>query len=348
MAAKKIQLSSDDITYYTLPGNSAQVANEAGALTDTIFGQPFESMESGLIGWSLNTNALYKGFAGYIVKLMKGGTPIVMTNEPMNLVSGKTYIITATVKQYIDIATTIVVKDNSVDQTANVLSINFVTGEVTFKAAYTVVGPVTITGAYIPLTAIGGAKTFTLTQQMSAIDTTDIPTAKANSGYRTFTADGLKTVTLELGGIYKLTNGFVAALQARTPVYVMINPDNSDLSVAKGLFKYTAQGQSGDVGALEEETVTLRLSVPQDLASGITWNTPFQWKHSGSTTLSAAVKAALTAWENNTLIYAKYLPDGLAGFKGQVAVTDISLAGGLEAMNEFTVNLQGSGAQTVI
>lgn len=340
---KRVQLSADDVTYYTLPGNSGELRNEAGQLTDTIFGQDFQSTQPGLITWTLNSNALYKGFAGYIVKLNKGGTPVTMTDEAMSLVSGKTYQITTVAHQYIDIATAILVKDNAVDHTADVESIDFLHGKVTFKAAYTPVGPITITGAYVPMVPIAGAKTFTLTQTMNAIDNTDIPTAKANTGFRTFEATGLRTVTMELGGIYKLSNGFVAALIARAPIYVEINPDNSDLSVARGLFKYTGQGQSGDVGALEEETVNLGLSVPQDLGA-ILIQTPFSWVHSGLTTLSQAVQIALAAWQNNDNVYLKYLPDGVNGFKGQGVVTDISLSGGLEAMNQFTVNLQGSDA----
>lgn len=344
---KRIQLSADDTTYYTLPGNSGELRNEAGQLTDTIFGQAFQSTQPGLITWTLNSNALYKGFAGYIVKLNKGGTPVVMTNEAMSLVSGKTYQITNAAHNVIDLGTTIVVKDNAVDHTADVLSIDFTTGKVTFKAAYTPTGPITITGAYVPMVAIAGAKTFTLTQTMNAIDNTDIPIAKANTGFRTFEATGLKTVTLELGGIYKLSNGFVAALIARTPIYVEINPDNSNLSVARGLFKYTGQGQSGDVGALEEETVSLGLSVPQDIGA-IAIETPFSWVHSNVTTLAQAVQIALAAWQNGTVPYVKYLPDGTNGFKGRGVITDISLSGGLEAMNQFTVNIQGSDAPIAV
>jgi hypothetical protein len=344
---KRVQLSADDVTYYTLPGNSGELRNEAGELADTIFGQAFESSETGLISWTLNSNALYKGFAGYIVKLMKGGTPIAMTNEPMSLVSGKTYIITATTKQFIDVATTIAVKVATVNQNANVEQINFVTGEVTFKPAFTVSGAVTIDGAYIPTTAIAGAKTFTLTQTATAVDETDIPTAKANDGFRVFGADGLKTVNLELGGIYKTSNAFVDALKTRAPVYIEINPDNANLSVARGIFKYTTQGQSGDVGALEEETITLRLNVPQDLDT-IFWTTPFAWKHGALTKLSQAIRTAISAWQNGTEVWMKYLPDGTTGWKGQGVVTDLTLSGGLESMNEFTVNLQGSGEPAAV
>lgn len=342
---KRVQLSADDITYYTIPGNAGEVRDEMGQLNDTIFGQSYESNEAGLLSWSLNSQGFYKGFAGYIVKLMKGGTPLVLTAEAMSLVSGKTYIITNTAKQLIDIGTTVVVFDNAIDHTADVESINFLTGEVTFKAAYTVTAPVTITGAYVPLTAIAGARTFTLTQTKTANDNTTIPIAKANGGWRTFdSASGLKTVGLEIGGIYDASNAFRTALQTRALIYVEINPDNSNLSVARGVFKYTGRNQSGDVGALEEEGVTLSLNVPQ----GDIWLKPFGWKHSGLTTLSQAIRNALASWESDSALYAKYLPDGTNGFKGPVVVTDVSLSGGLEAMNEFTLNFQGSGAPTTV
>jgi len=345
---KKIQVSSDNITWYTLPGNSGEVRNEAGELVDTIFGQSYQSSEAGLITGSINANAYYKGFAGYIVTLAKGGTPVAMTAEPMVLVSGKTYIITATTKQFIDVNTVTNVFVTAVNQNANVESINFVTGEVTFISSYTPGGAVTITGAYIPTTAIAKSRTFTLTQTTDVIDNTDIPTAKSNGGYRTYQPDGLKTVNLEIGGVYAVANGFLAALQGRIPTYILINPDNTSASVAKGLFKFSAQGQSGDVGALEEETLSLRLNVPADPATAIPWKTPFAWKHTGATTLSMAVQKTLDAWQNSTMIYVKYLWDGTTGFSGQATVTDVSLAGGLESMNTFTANFQLSGAMTVI
>lgn len=342
---KRVQISDDDTTYYTLPGNSAEVRDEAGQLTDTIFGQNFESSETGLLSWMVNSQAFYKGFAGYIVKLMKGGEAQAMTAEAMSLVSGKTYIITNTAKQRIDVDTTTIVYDDGDDHTADVESINPITGEVTFKSTYTVSAPVTITGAYIPVTAIAGARTFTLTQTATANDETDIPDAKTNGGWRIFdSGSGLKTVSLEIGSIFKSTNAFRTALAAREKIYIEINPDNSDLSVCRGIFKYSGRSQSGDVGALEEESITLALHVPE----GDIWTKPFGWKHSALTTLSMSIRKCLAAWEAGTQVYVKYLQDGTNGFKGLANVVDISLSGGLESMNEFTVNLQGSGAPTAV
>jgi hypothetical protein len=349
MAAKRIQVSTDDITYYTLPGSTGELRNEAGELTDTIFGQSFDSAEPGLITGTITSNSIYKGFAGYVCKLQKGGTPVAMTNEATTLVSGKTYIITATAKQVIDVNTTISVKDGAIDHNADVQDINFLTGEITFKPAYTPSGAITITGAYVPLADIAGSRTFTLTQTAVAIDNTDIPTARTNTGYRTFQADGLKTVSMEIGGVFKTSNAFATALQNRATVYISINPDNSDLSIAKGSFKFTGRTQSGDVGALEEETITFRLNVPDNPSyASFTWTWPFTWKHSVSSKLSTAVKQVLSAWQNSTTLNVKYLHDGVAGFKGTGIVTDVSLTGGLEAMNEFTANFQLSGSPTVV
>jgi len=345
--AKRVQTSADDITYYTLPGNTGELRNEAGDLTDTIFGQDFESNESGLISATLNANALFKGFAGYVVSLKKGGTPIVMTAEACSLVSGKTYQITAPAKRIIDTNTAVQVFGNAIAiANANILNIDWLNGTVTFQAAYTPTAPITITGKYVPTTEIANAKTFSLSMTAAANDKTTIDVARANGGFRTFEA-GLKSVNIELSGLYALTNGYRAALVARTPIIVEINPDNGGLSIARGLFKYNSQGLNGDVGALEEETISLRLNVLQDPVSNVPWLYPFNWYHA-ATTLHTSVVNCLNAWQAGSKMYVKYLPDGLTGIKSDAFVTDISLAGGLEAMNEFTANFQLSGAGTII
>lgn len=341
--AKRVQISADDITYYTLPGNAAELRNETGELNDTIFGQDFASSESGLISWTVSANALYKGFAGYVVSLKKSGATTVFTALPATLVTGKTYALNDVTKQIWDTNVPLVVKDGATDVTAQVESADYLFGTVTFKSTYTVVGAITIGGSFFPVVAMAGSKSFTLTQTADTIDTTDIPTAQANGGYKTFD-EGLKTATLELSGIYKVANGFQASLNNRDNVIVEINPDGSALSVARGMFTYMSRGQSGDVGALEEETVSLSLAIP-DIQ---TLRTPFAWKHSVSSKLNQGVQILLNAWLSNTKVWVKYLPDGLTGFKGQAVPTDLSLAGGLEVMNEFTVNLQGSGAPTVV
>lgn len=344
MAAKTIQVSEDDSTYYTLPGNTGEFNDQLGVLDDTIFGQSFKSQQSNTINWSVTANALYKGFAGYMVTIKQGGTPTTFTTEATSLVTGKTYKITNATKNVWDRLTAVTVFDNAVDHTADVISIDYLFGQVTFASGYSVTGPVTITGKYLPMAELAKYQKFTLTQTMEAINNSDIPTLHTNSGHETFDF-GLRTVAMEVSGVYASSNGYRAALVARNEVILEINPDGGSKSVARGFFKPSTRKQMGKVGALEEETANFVLTVPDSPAL---LATPFNWKFASDTTLSTAVQKCINAFLNNTNLYAKYLPDGTTGLKGSTLVTDFSLSGGMDAMNEFSVTLQGSGQVTVL
>lgn len=340
---KRIRLSADDITYYTLPGSSGEISNEAGELPDTIFGQEFQSNHPGLIGWQVQANAVFKGFAGYEVLLKITGSPTAMTDESMTLVTGKTYQIDDATKRILARTVTITVEDNAVPvAAADIESYDYLFGKVTFVSSYTPTGPITISGSYLPTTAIAGSKSFTLTQTADAIDETTIPLAQANNGHMIYDY-GLKTVAMDITGLYALSNGFRANLISRNEFIVEISPDNG-LAMARGYFRFTSQGQSGDVGALEEETINLVLSVPDDdkLVA------PFAWDFDDTSTVSQAIKTAVLSWQNKSDLWVIYQPDGENGVSGKCVATDISLSGGLESMNEFTVNLQGSGALTAL
>lgn len=341
--AKRVRVSDDGgSTLYTLPGNTAELTFEGGELDDTIFGQDFSSTQSGLIGWTISANGLYKGFAGYVAKILKSGSPTTMTAEAMSLVSGKTYKVAAASKQMFDRnAATFNVFDNAVNKNSEIESVDYLFGQVTFKSSYTVTGPVTVTTDYLPTTVVGCANEFTLTQQAQANDNTCMDTAQGNDGFRTFEY-GLKTVSLELNGIYKAANGFLDLLRDRTELIIEVNPDGNSKAVARGYFKATTTGQSGDVGDLEEETITFNLAVPDEALMPY----PFHWVIASDALLSTALQKCLTAWEANDLIYVEYLADGTTGVGGDAVITDLTLEGGLEAMNTFTVDFQGSDQVT--
>lgn len=338
--AKRIRVSDDaGSNWYTLPGNTGEMNNEAGALDDTIYGQDYASSQTGLIGWTISANGLYKGFAGYVATIKKSGTPTAMTDEPMSLVSGKTYKVTDASKSIWDHTDTYVIEDDSTPvSSSNIESIDHLFGQVTFISSYTPAGVITVTGDYLPMTVLGCSNSFTLTQTANPNDATCMDTAKANNGHRIFEY-GLKTVNLELQGIYKSANNFLTLLQNRAEMVIEINPDGSSKSIARGFFKPMSTGQSGDVGDLEQETITFDLSVPDDSDVIV----PFTWFHASDTTLSMAVRVCLNAWEDKEIIDVSYLPDGTNGHSGEAIVTDMTLSGGLEAMNEFTVNFQGVG-----
>lgn len=346
MAAKSLSISADDITYYGLPGSQAEISREAATPDDTIYGESFKSTFPAILGWSLQGNAVYKGFAGYQATVKKVGTSTTFTTQATTLVSGKTYQITDTTKRIWDRTTVPTVFDNAIDHTADVESIDFLYGKVTFKSTYTVTGPVTVTGKSFPTTAVGSIKGFTLTQNADAIDNSDYATVQANGGYKTH-QPGLRTVSVELPGVFKAINGMVALLESRAEVIIEINPDGNGKSLCRGFFRPINQRQSGNVGALEEENVTFNLSVPIQ-STGPASAAPFAWSHASDSPIPTGIKTALTAWEEESLIYAKYLHDGTNGYKGQGVITSMTLSSSMEGLNTFAVNIQGSGATTAV
>jgi len=342
--AKRIRISDDNgTTYYTLPGNTGDMRREMAAVNDTIFGQDFQSEDMSIGQWMITANSFYKGVAGYIATLKQGGTPIAMTSEPTALVTGKTYQVVATAKRMIDYNTPLIVKDGATDVTVQVLSVDYLNGSVTFKPTYTVLGAVALTGSYVPTTVIGKSRNFTLTQTAAEIDTTDYETAQSNGGWRTFII-GLRTVGLEIGGIYNESLGLQAALASRSIMYVEISPANTPDTLFRGFFKRSNFGQSGDVGALEESTLTLNLFVPD----GNLVERPFGWYLSAGSTLNTAIKKCLGAWQTALPIKVQYLPDGVTGYVGDCIVTEATLANTLEGLNEFRFSLRGSGSPAVV
>lgn len=347
MSAKVIAVSTDNTTYYTLPGSTGGLDNTLSSLDDTIFGQDFKSSQPNLLDWKVTSDAVYKGYTGYSVTIKESGSTTLVTAGGMTQIgSTKSYNTSTSAHNAWDPSVAPIVYDNAVDETANVLSIDFLNGIVTFKSAYTVTGPVTATFNYFPLTEIAKYQKYSLTQSMAPIDTTDIPTAQSNSGSSTY-AYGLKTVTLQLDNVYNITTAWQAALAARAAVLIEICPDGTGKSVARGYFKPMSRKQSGKVGALELETVTMELSVP----TATYLLTPFKWTFTASD-LSMSVQEVLNAFINESALYVKYLPDGgttsMAGISGSCVIADCTLSGGIDAMNSFSVTFQGTGAQTAV
>jgi len=350
--AKTIKVSDDSFaTLFLLPGGTGELTADGAVIDDTIFGQTFKSEESGILSLGISANALYKGFAGYVLDIKKQGSSTAMTAEALTLVSGKTYRIDDATKEIWNRKTALTVFDNAVNRTSEVLNVDILFGQVTFKSTYTIVGPVTVTGSYFPTLIAGKANSITLTQTADTIDTTDFPVAKANGGYKTVDP-GLRTVQIQTDHIYSLASGFLANLTARDELILEVNPDGNAKSRARGIFRASSHGQSGDVGQLEDETVTFNLNVPVNaLGTGsinIPIATPFAWDHAADTTLSAAILKVLSAWQNETKLGVEYLSDGINGSRITAVVTDVSLTSGLDAMNEFAAEFAADGAATAV
>lgn len=341
--AKAVRVSANGADWFVLPGSSGEWNDEAEQIDDTIFGHTFTSTQPGLITWSANAQAFYKGFAGYVASVKSSGTSTAMVASAMEQVAGQTYKITDATKNVFDYTKEITFLNNAVAiDAAEIESINWLFGQVTFVPGYVVGGgPITVTGHYLPMSEVSRANSFTLTQTAETIDRTDYAIARANDGYRVFDP-GLRTISLELGGFYDSDDAVWEILESRSEAVIEINPDGSGLSLARGVFKLVTRNQSGDVGALEEQTRTFNLSVPEGM------DIIFNWIHDVDTTLSPAVRILLDSFINQTKPYIRYEPDGPNEliFQGQAVLTDVSLSSGLDAMNEFTASFQGSDQPT--
>jgi hypothetical protein len=348
MAAKKVQISDDGSTWYTFPGDTGDLQTNGTAIKDTVFGEDFESSQTGMLEWTMSANGMYKGFAGYVATIKKAGTSTALTAEACGLLSTRVYQVTNVAHQVLDRTVALVVKDGSTDVTADVLSIDYLFGIITFKGSYTVLGSITIdSGNYWPMAQIAKAQTFSLTQTAATIDDSDFVSAQGNGGYKTM-GYGLYTIALDLTGIYAVSNAWLAALVARSEVMVEICPDGNNKSRCRGIFKPMTEGQSGAVGALEAESVKMSLSVP-DPSNYPLLTAPFSWRHDSGTTLSVAIQKALTAFfAGNNQEYFQYLYDGTNGQSGQGVITDITLTGGLDVMNTFAMKISGAGATTAV
>lgn len=347
--AKRIRVSIDDTTYYTLPGAAGELRTELAAIDDTVFGQEWQSESPSIGMWSVQGSAFFKGVAGYSAVIKRGGTPTSVTAEATAQIGAtKSYQVVDVAKRAVDYASALIVYDDAVDATADVVSIDYLNGIVTFDSGYTVVGAVTLDFYYVPLTVLGCGRSFNLQQACSEIDGTCYDSAQSNGGWRVYDY-GLRTVGLELGNVWKSTKNFITDLAARATIYVDVSPNGTQgvpttEVLFRGFFKYMQQGQSGNVGALEEETLNLNLFVP----SGELLAAPFKWYFGTAHSLSPAIALCLNAWQNGTSVYVEYLADGVNGEKGSAIVTDCSLQNSLEGQNEFSFTFKGSGAPTAV
>ncbi len=353
--AKVINISNDGgTTWRALPGSEGSFNANGESVDDTILGQTFQSNDVGMVGWGVSANAIFKGFSGYLAEIKKHGTATTFTAEAMTLVSGKTYAIDDATKEIWDRSeATMDILDSAASvAAADILNIDYLFGRVTFVASYTPSGAITATGKYFPVITIARPNSYNLTMQAETIDESDYASAQANSGHKIFTP-GLRTVNLELGGIFDDAENAPADVIARSELIIQIDPAGDGSSICRGFYKMVTSGQGGAVGALEDETLNFMLVVPDETTNPAV-ATPFNWRHT-ATTLNQSIQDLLTSFLTELNTYdVQYLPQGaegqspLDGREGNFMVSNVSLSGGLNAMNIFVAELQGTGAFTTV
>jgi hypothetical protein len=334
--AKKIQVSTDGITYVSLPTPDGSLSVTANSTDDSLLGQTFASTFPTLLDWEGSSTGLVKGYAAYCGKILKSGISTVSVAEPLSLLSGATYKTDLASHGIWDYEVTPVIFDDGLDVTNEVKTFDYLFGSVTFKATYTVVGSITADINYLPTAAFGRALSFSLTQSTTAVDDSDYEAVCLNGGYR-INKQGLRDVSLSFDGIYDAAEDFHAQLESREAFIVEIDPIGDGKSIARGYFRVSDTSQDGAVGDNESESTSFSLSVPSPDFK------PFGWQHASDTTLNAAIRIVLDGFDLEQDVFFKYLPDGLVGKSGSTVITDVTLESALDDLNRFSLGFTGDG-----
>ena len=115
--------------------------------------------------------------AAHAASVKVAGTPVAMSGEAMSLVSGKTYRVTSSARRVLDPSSSVTVLDNGVSVAASNRTVDYLFGLVTFAAGYTVAGPVTISGAYLPTMPVAEVREFSISVQGTLSDSTTLDAA---------------------------------------------------------------------------------------------------------------------------------------------------------------------------
>jgi len=191
------------------------------------------------------------GTAGYAASIKKSGTSTGFTTEAMSNTTGNIWQIDDADKEVFNRGTLPTFYDNAVEiVVGDITSIDYLYGRVTFTGVKT--GPITVTGDYMPMSEIAGAKDGTLNRTSAIHDNTD--TSNAGSHTKKY---GLQDASVSLGRWDDLTHAFTAILEARTPVVIEIAP--SSAKSYRGWFVAESSGQNLDLNSLIDESVAFQL-----------------------------------------------------------------------------------------
>lgn len=342
--AKTVQVAREAAgPYFTLAGNDASVSRDGNELDTGIFGTAFNSSIVGIISHGLSANAMLRKTAGYNARLKTIGTSTAFTGEDMSLVSGNTYVIDDVTKSFWNYNEAITVSDDGVPIDAeDIVRIDHIVGRVVLDPSFTPIGDITVTGEFWPTSEFGCVRSISLSQSADTIETGCFESIGANGGYELYRAT-LKSVSADVEGFYRTSSNFLDLLLGREDIVLEIDWDGKGSTICRGVFKVMTDGQSGGIGGDETESVSMVLSVPEDV-------TPFGWYFGPDSDAPESVKVIIESWENGTTIFARYFSEGPTqkGTQGEYVVTDCSLSTAVDALGEMTVEGQGTGALTIL
>lgn len=197
------------------------------------------------------------GTAGYNTTVKKGGTATAFTTEACGNVSGNQFQITDTAKRIWDRATLPTFYEDAVPiASSDVSDIDYFTGKVTFATSKS--GAVTVTGKYIPVTAIAGVDSVSVSLGGAVHD--DTPFNSAGFHTRLY---GLRDVSVNLGRFDDLSKDLYNLLLNRTIVLLEVQPGNSG-AYMRGWFYMESNNINTEVDGVVKTDVVLQLDANDD------------------------------------------------------------------------------------
>ena len=194
------------------------------------------------------------GAAAYQTTVKKHGTGVPVTSEAVTSLGSNQYQITDTTRRLIDPATAVVFNDTG--GTVPVVSVDRFNGIITTDGSEDA-GPWDADFTYFPTVNLAGSNSFDFELGGDVLDET--PLGGSGARERTY---GLHDVTITIDRYDPLTRELITAKLGENPVLIEIAPGGvtDEDEKLKGWFVIDTGNQSGDVGSLENQNLTLMLA----------------------------------------------------------------------------------------
>lgn len=177
--------------------------------------------------------------AGYDTEILLSGSGLALTNEACTNTTGDVFQITDAAKRALDPTAVITVKANGITVSPELYTLDRLFGRVSFLS--TPAAPVTVSGTYLPMTAVATATGGKFSRKATNTDVTPLNTPNrhvlrqqilkdvSGSITRFETMDALFSAALLAGAMVVVQRNYAGAPFERA--WVILESDDQDLSV---------------------------------------------------------------------------------------------------------------------
>ena len=200
--------------------------------------------------------------AAYATEIYTAGSPVGFSSEPTTDLGDNKFQVTDTDRRLFDLNTLVIATDGAGNNLL-IESVDFLNGLVTLVNPAT---EVFITGAFVTKSFIGGTKEYSYELNGDVLDNTSFEATTGNGGYRT-RCYGLNDVSVSLSRYDDFTRDFISHKRSRERVLIEIRPGGGT-DVLRGWFVVETSSLSGEVGGLEEESLSFLPAQVSSLQEG--------------------------------------------------------------------------------